>query len=246
MAKKMDEIHEELRFITPLIQKVEIQRQSIGANGQLIQGEVTTQAVWMLISSDRSYAFQLTQDQLLLISNKYTRYKDFEKLLDKGLSALLNHMGFIDITVAGVRYVDKIKKGDNEKFSDYISERLLPAEFSGLSRIGGVMMGTYDVGDSSLNIRCTTQPLALSTPEDLISTLAMTQVPGTPFKVELLDGNEMILDMDATNSSTEPKRIEEKDALLKQLDSLHTVANSFFRHKDVCTEYAFNVWKGEE
>jgi len=36
---------------------------------------------------------------------------------------------------------------------------------------------------------------------------------------------------------------QKKDDILKNLDTLHHQANSFFRHQDVCKDHAFDVWK---
>jgi hypothetical protein len=36
-----------------------------------------------------------------------------------------------------------------------------------------------------------------------------------------------------------------KEAVLDQLRNLHQIANDFFRHNNVCTDYAFKTWKGD-
>lgn len=244
MAKKIDEIHDELRDITPLINRIQVQK--IGVDGQaLTQGEDATLKAWMLMSSDRSHGIQLSPDQLLFFSSKYSHYADFEKILAKGLEVLLKHMRFMDVTNMGARYVDHIKVRDGEQPKDYISEGLLPATFARLERVGGITMGVYKSGEAELRVHCISQPVALTVPEDLIGVLAMIQEPGRPLKLEALKKGEMLLDMDAIKSNSEPQRLD-KQAILNQLKSLHQVANAFFRHESVCTEYAFKVWKGEE
>jgi hypothetical protein len=133
---------------------------------------------------------------------------------------------------------------DNERYENYITESLLPGDFEGLDRVGGVIIGVYKVSNSELRVRCIAQPDALSVPEDLVGVLAMAQEPGKPLQLDKLKNNEFLLDIDAINKSHVPQRMG-KQAVLDQLDELHKLANMFFRHKDVCTEHAFNVWKGE-
>lgn len=244
LAKKIDEIHDELREIAPLIQHIKVE--SIGPDGQATDGAV--QSIWMLMSSDRSYGFHLAPDQFLVFSKNYSRYADFEKTLSEGLNVLLQqkHMRFMDVTSMGVRYVDHIKMSEQEKFEDYIDPSLLPKAFDGLERVGGNVAGTYKAGGSELRVRCIAQPEALSIPEDLIGVLAMAQEPGKPLQLSTLNTNEILLDMDAINKFQPPERMDKPSTVLSQLNGLHTVANAFFRHQDVCTDYAFKKWKGED
>jgi uncharacterized protein (TIGR04255 family) len=242
LAKKIDEIHDELRKIAPLIQRIQVE--SIGPSGQATEGAV--QSIWMLMSSDRSYGFHLAPDQFLVYSKKYGRYAGFEETLRNGLNVLLKHMRFMDVTSMGVRYVDHIKMSEQEKFEDYIDPSLLPKAFDGFDRVGGIVTGTYKAGGSELRVRCIAQPEALSVPEDIIGVLAMAQEPGRPLQLNKLNNNEILLDMDAINKFQAPERMDTPPTVLSQLKDLHTVANAFFRHQDVCTDYAFKKWKGEE
>jgi uncharacterized protein (TIGR04255 family) len=244
MANKISEIHDELRDIVPLIQHIQVQ--PIDLSGQVVHAEGAAPGVWMLMSSDRSHGLHLAPDQLLVFSSKYRRYADFEKVIDKGLEVLLKHMRFVDVTSTGVRYIDRIKIRENEKFQDYINESLLPADFAGLDRVGGLITGVYKDNDVELRVRCVTQPDVLSVPEDMIGVLAMVQEPGKPLQLNMLTNREFLLDMDAIKNYPEPQRMDNKQDLLQQLKLLHQVANKFFRHKDVFNGYAFKVWKGED
>lgn len=239
VAKKIDEIHDELRDIAPLIQHIQVQ--PLGLSGQAVQAEGATSAVWMLLSSDRSYGFHLAPDQLLVFTRKYRRYAEFEAIFNKGLEVLLKFMRFVDVTNTGVRYVDHIKMREGEKFRDYISKSLLPADFSGLHRVGGIVTGIYTVDEVELRVRCVTQPDTMSVPEDLIGVLAMAHEPGKRLQLNVLTGSEFLLDIDAIKNFPAPQRLD-KQAILDQLNLLHQVANKFFRHEDVCTERAFKVW----
>ncbi|MFA6052473.1 MAG: TIGR04255 family protein [Methylobacter sp.] len=244
MVEKISTIHDELRDITPLIKHIQVQ--ALDLSGQAVHAEGVASVVWMFMSSDRSYGFHLTPDQLLVFSSKYRRYADFEETIGKGLEVLLKHMRFVDVTNIGVRYVDHIKMLDGEKFQHYITESLLPAEFEGFERMGGLITGLYKVDDVELHVRCDTRPDALSVPEDIISILAMAQEPSKPLQLKMLTSREFLLDMDAIKHYPTLQRMEDNQIILQQLKQLHQVANDFFRHKAVCTDDAFKQWKGED
>ena len=88
LAKKIDEIHDELREATPLIQTIQIQSVS-----SVSQGENVTK-LWMLLSSDRKLGIHLSSDQLLVFSSKYTRYTEFETVLEKMFERSLKTYAF--------------------------------------------------------------------------------------------------------------------------------------------------------
>jgi len=73
----------------------------------------------------------------------------------------------------------------------------------------------------------------------------MSHDPAKGFKIDTLQPGEAILDMDAIFTPVKPLRVDSSDKALMHLKTLHTVANDFFRHPDVFTDYAFSSWKGE-
>lgn len=237
LSKKIEEIHDDLREDTPLIQAIQIQG---GIPG--MQSENVTK-LWMLLSSDRTLGIHLASDQLLVFCNKYCRYTEFETVLEKCLSVLLKHMRFMDVTNTGVRYIDHIRLKEGEERKMYVSGHLLTANFSGISNVGCIYIGSYKSGEFDLRVRCTSQPDAVAVPEDMISLLTMSSDPGGVLKLDMLkDG--ILLDIDAYKVYSTPTRMSQ-EVVLNQLRNLHQTANDFFRHNDVCTDYAFKVWKGE-
>ena len=58
-----------------------------------------------------------------------------------------------------------------------------------------------------------------------------------------LKSNEILLDIDAVKAYS-TYRMNETSDILNQLEFLHKEANAFFRHESVCTEFAFEIWKG--
>ena len=240
MAKNIDEIHNELREAAPILHN--IQSQPIGS----VNTDSLPTLSWMFLSKDRKLGIHLSSDQLLIFSSKYVRFSDFKLEADKALGALFKHMNYMDVTNIGVRYIDCIKIKDTEKFDDYITTKLLPAEIDGLDVIGGASIVTYKVGDSELRVRCVTQPDEMDIPADLIGLLSIAQGQGNVIPLKRLGGDSFLLDIDALKIYSEPERISDKQDILTLVTSLHDTANAYFRHKDICSNHAFKMWKGEE
>ena len=243
MAKRIDEIHDDLRHIVPIIQC--IQMQQIGLNGQAIgQDEGGNASAWILLSNDRSYGFQLAPDQILFFSKKYTRYDDFSRFFEEGLAVLFKKMRFMDVTNIGVRYVDHIKPLESEKLEQYVIRSLLPVEFPELDRFGGTTTWTYKARETELRIRGNSHPGTWAFPDDLIGLLVMSQDPMRPLELESIKENEFLLDMDAMMVNSVPTRMEVAD-IAGRVKLLHEEANKFFRSEAVCTDHAFEIWKDE-
>lgn len=240
MAKKIDEIHDELRDIAPLINRIQLQGIEFG--GQASQNNQLTPAAWMFMPSDRSFGIQFAPDQILYVTNKYTRYTEFQEVFDKVFNVLIKHMRFVDVTNMGLRYIDHIKAQESETIEEYIDSGLLTSDIGEFKKLGGVITGTYQLDGDELRVRSICHPGMLSITEDLIPLLSMINEQNKPLKVELLKNNEMLLDIDSLKKFEKPERLE-KNEILVQLESLHTKANKFFRHPDVCTDHAFEIWK---
>lgn len=244
MAKRIDEIHEKLREITPIINRIQITQ--VSATGQAIsQGEDSSHGAWMLMSPDRLQGIQFAPDQVLVFSKRYTRYSEFASLLERTLRVLLEEMRFVDLTSLGVRYVDHIRIREGEQLDQYLTHNIMPPTISGLDKVGGSMFGVYKTSECELRVRVVAQPDGLTIPEDLIGLLAMIQEPGKPLQLELLGNGAMFLDIDAIKAHGSPIRLDNTRDILEQLNRLHIEANAFFRNEKVCTDHAFKVWGGK-
>lgn len=235
IGQKIEIIHDELREITPLIQNVKIRQGG--------PAEEVVMKAWVFLSADRTLGIQLTEDQLLVFSRKYLRYADFEETIEKALKVLYTHMRFMDITSMGARYVDHIKPITGDKAESYIDPGLMPGKFAGFDRTGGAVVGAYKKEKNELRVRCITQPGAMAIPEDLIGLLAMANEPGKNLQIDVLNNEEIILDMDALEIFETPIKMNISE-IKEYLKKLHQTANDFFRHENVCTSHAFEVWKG--
>ncbi|MCQ4282057.1 TIGR04255 family protein [Pseudomonas stutzeri] len=239
VAKKMDEIQDELRDVLPLMHHIRIevpegQPQSAGMG----------QDAWMLADADKDYCVQFSKDQIIFFTKTYSHYKGFAERNSRALGVLYKYMKFIDVHNAGIRYIDHIKPHDNEKKSDYICDKFLPPAINDLSISGGHIISHYKSGSYDLRVNVLGIPGSFPIPQEMVSLPLILNGPDKPFQVEALGQEDFIADMDAITMYEHPKRLP-KDELENVLNELHNVANKFFRHKDFFTEHAFNVWKGE-
>lgn len=242
LAEKFPLIQDALRDIAPLIHEIQVQ---VPAGGAVTQPEFTTSRIWMMLSADRSLGIQLSPDQMLVFTREYTSYGAFEAVLERVLSELLKLARFIDASTLGVRYVDHIKTGSQAELMKYVSAQFLAPTFEGLEQLGGSSNTSYKKDDKELRVRYTNFPGHPSVSEDLMGLLIMSHDPAKGFKIDTLQPGEAIIDMDAIFTPTKPLRVDSSEKALSHLKSLHTVANDFFRHPDVFTDYAFSSWKGE-
>lgn len=237
LPDKIADIQDELREIAPLMNSIQVEQ----------VGPVPMPSVrdaWMLMSSDKSTCIQFARDQLLMFTTKYTRFSEFVEKFDKSLTVLLSYMRFIDVLNMGVRYVDRISAKPGEDLSAYISGAWLPPQIDGHDSVGGTIGGEYRKNDVRLRVAAQSIPGSLPIPHDVLGLIMMTQQPHTEFQIQGTNQNELILDMDAVSLFDSPRRMD-RTLVLSVLEKLHTTANEFFRHPDVLTDHAFNVWKGE-
>jgi len=241
LAKKIDEIHDDLRETFPLINR--IQTQQLDQHNQVVTQRDGSSA-WILKTSDLSYGVQFATDQVLILCKQYERYKTLETHLKLVLDTLFKHMRFVDVVNMGVRYVDSIAVKEGEELERYVNKGLLPPDIDGLEKQGGSVGGFYKSQDTDLRVRCRDQLGALSVPEDLVPLLAITKESNEPLRLETLKAGEMLLDLDSVKIFKAPQRMLQNE-IITQLNSLHKEANTFFRHESVFTDHAFNVWKGD-
>ncbi|AOE70490.1 hypothetical protein A7317_26845 [Pseudomonas fluorescens] len=243
LAERFPLIQDALRDMVPLIHEIQVQTPTAGAS---MQAELTTSRMWMLLSADRRLGIQLAPDQVLVFTREYIRYDDFEKILRRVLDELLKLMRFIDVNNMGVRFIDHIKTSSQEELKKYLAAELLAPSFDGFERLGGSGITSYQRGDKELRVRYTNHPGHPSVSEDLMGLLIMAQDPTIGIRIPMLTPGEAIIDMDAIYQPAQSLKVDSSAKALEQLRALHTVANDFFRHPEVFTDYAFSSWRGED
>ncbi len=242
LTEKFPLIQDALRDLAPLIHDIQVQ---VPVSSQGAQPEFTTSRMWMMLSADRSLGIQFSTDQVLVFTREYTSYREFEVVLERVLGELLKLARFIDVSTLGVRYIDHIKTESQVELAKYVSAQLLAPTFEGLEQLGGSSTTSYKKGDKELRVRYTNFPGHPNVSDDLMGLLIMSHDPAKGLKIDNLQPGEAILDMDAIFSLVKPLKVDSSEKALVHLRELHTVANDFFRHPDVFTDYAFSFWKGE-
>ncbi|MFQ2401838.1 TIGR04255 family protein [Aeromonas dhakensis] len=243
LTERFPQIQDAFRDIAPLINEIQVQ---VPTHGVSMQPEFTTSKMWMLLSADRKLGIQLSSDQVFIFSRGYTSYNNFEIVLERVLTELLRQMRFIDINAMGVRFIDHIKTSSQEELQKYVSAQLLAPKFDGFEQLGGSSMTSYQCGeDKELRVRYTNFPGQPSISEDLMGVIFLAQDPTIGVNIDPLKHGEALIDMDAIQQLKLPLRVSTTAQALAHLRELHSVANNFFRHKDVFTDYAFSAWKGE-
>lgn len=243
LPNKIPEIHDKLREVAPVLQHVQQQMRVIVPGVQNMP-EALTQA-WLVMSSDRSFGVQLGTEQALFFTLKYQRFADFHEFVSRCLRVLFDEMKFLDVTALGVRYVDHIKAGPDERLSDYMSSAFLTPMVPSFDSVGGLSQFVYGIEGGQLRVRSIRTTEAFSIPFDLIGLVGTIRGAAQPLMLTPLQPDEMLLDIDAFMNFPQPRRIELK-VIQESLDNLHKRANAFFRHEAVCTDHAFTVWKGGE
>lgn len=239
VAKKMDEIQDQLRDVLPLMHHIVLE----AAEGQAPAMGIAHEA-WMLADVGKTYCAQISKDQVIFFTNSYIDYKSFSEKNSKVLKTLFKFMGFMDVHNLGVRYIDHVKPLIGECKTDYISEKFLAPTIGELPPLGGHIISEYGIRDHKLRVNILGIPGALPIPQEMISLPVILNGPETPFQVQPLGEEEFIADMDAVTLYQNPKRLD-LEILYSVLDDLHSVANSFFRNEELFTDHAFKIWKGE-
>ncbi|WP_162874175.1 TIGR04255 family protein [Pseudomonas viridiflava] len=239
LPNKIAEIQDELRDILPLLNAIQFEQ---GVPGQHSAAPVAQ--AWMLMSSDKSHCIQFAPDQLLMFTTRYTRFSDFIAIYRRALSVLLNHMRFVDVINMGVRYVDRITALPTESLSQYITDKWLPPVLANSERVGGAIIGQYKIGSTYLRVNAQSLPNVLPIPNDIIGMTLMAQGQAGEIQLQPTSDKDLILDMDSTGAFSPPERMDLEQVIL-HLNSLHKIANEFFRNSDTLTDHAFNVWQGE-
>lgn len=239
LGKRIDEIQNDLRDVLPFMHHIEVEAPDGAPQGMAFNNEA-----WMLISLDKSYGVQMTKDQVLIFTPQYVNYQDFEEKIERVLDTLLSQMKFMHVQNMGVRYIDHIKPKDQEQTSEYISDKFLVPTIKGYTSTGGHFFNEYTCKQHSLRVNVVNIPGALPIPQDAIPVLAIFNGIEKPLKLAQLKPQEALVDMDAVTIFESAEK-RSKESIIEELKKLHTVANNFFRHEEVFSDYAFKVWKGE-
>jgi len=240
LAKRVDEIHDELREFLPLIQMLRIRRSV--PSGHATEDFQESNA-WMLMPIDRTFVVQLATNQLVVFCKGYSRYTDFEAKTSKVLEVLEKYMKFMHVENMGIRYIDLVKTEQGEALDDYVNPEFLAPKISGFEREDAAVISIYTYDGAKIRIRCITDISAPVVPDELIPLEAMSRIDITkPLTIARIQKGQALFDIDSFLVKPNPEKMQ-KENVLDELNKLHRNANKIFRHEAVFTDKAFGFWK---
>ena len=246
LPKWIPEIQEGLRDELPVFSKMRQAQTPQGLEVSIDHPDFSPDqpgSAWLFSNPERTLTVQLSRVSLVVHSISYDRFSNFAASLQLALDSLVSQARRLNIEMVGIRYVDHIRPADGRSLEDYVPKELLPYKWkSPATVIGGMSVNSYSLGDARLQVNLRTGAGNPVIPEDLLpaymSGKEVAQLDTS--SIQRLDGNSGTLDMDASRQNMGGKQMDVSE-LVKLVDELHVVANSFFRN--VCTDVAFDDWR---
>lgn len=193
---------------------------------------------WDFQTKDARTGIILTRSSLVVQTNQYDTYEDFETHLERVIGIVGDAVQLDLVERLGLRYVDLIRPGDGESFTDYLKQGLhgLSAEELGVNQslVRSETIGDTDVG--RLVVRCVQVRQAAPLPPDLWpATLNFDHV--TMRSDELVT----VLDLD---HYAEGSRDFDTSGILTAMGNLHDTLDGAFRA--AVTDHAMSRWEAKE
>ncbi len=193
---------------------------------------------WDFQAKDRRTGIILTRTALVVQTNQYDTYEQFEAELERAIRIVGEVVQPSLIERLGLRYVDLIRPRKGESCTKYLKSGLhgLSAEELGVKK---AMLRSETVGDTAIGrliVRCVQTMQAAPLPPDLWpATLDFSTITVPP------DELVTVLDLD---HYTESPREFDAASVLDTMRHLHDTLDGAFRA--AVTPEAMKVWKAEE
>src|SRR5882762_2482103 len=230
MEKYVPEIQEKLRLKYPWFQRSKIQEIMFQAQGT---PSVSFSDRYEFLQRDKRTGVVLISNSVALHTNKYTNYEAFEEEFADALSAIHNSVGIGLVERIGLRYVDLVRLGPDEKWSDYIKPGLLglDVETVGVTPLTSqsAWLGKTQVGTLAFRYTQSESPI----PPDLMPV-------SLQYEGDLLRSKEVgtILDIDHYSEAT---RDFELEGVIGAIGDLHDNVDRAFR--SAVTPAALRKWE---
>jgi len=147
MDKYIPEIQEKLRRAYPWFYRAKIQEFAFQSEGA---PNISFTDRYEFMQRDKRSGVVLTSNSVALHTNKYSSYEIFEEEFIRALTAIHETVNIGLVERIGLRYVDLLRLGPNEGWSDYLKPGLLglDAQDVGVSQwqSQSVSMGKTEVG----------------------------------------------------------------------------------------------------
>lgn len=247
VGRFVDGFHDVIRNAYPF--KSELMTQSINASfgPEGLSVDKADQPLWQFTSSDRTHAFVLGPDFLVLHASGrgYAGHSDFAGRLEAGLSHLkaVPEIGIEIVTAVGFRYVDLVAPREGEDVSAYLSVWALPAALPKLSSghflefKEGVYVASFTTEIGILRLQVLRRPPTTFPPE--LDTPFVRQNEWVP---PMPPQEFALIDIDHGTGFSGPQPMDPQ-GLAAHIVALREVAYDLF--SEAATAYAFKVWRNE-
>jgi uncharacterized protein (TIGR04255 family) len=229
MEKYVPEIQEKLRHQYPWFQHSKIQE-------LLFQGQspnISFTDRFEFLQRDKRTGIVLTSNAVTLQTNKYTSFELFEQEFSDALCAIHERVGLGLVERIGLRYIDLIRLGENERWSDFLNSNLLGLDPTTVGVSGwmyqSISVGKTEVGTLAFRHTRSENPV----PPDL-NPITLN------YEEELLRSKEIgaVLDFDHYSEAT---REFEVKTVMNALGDLHDNIDRAFR--SAVTTAALRKWE---
>jgi uncharacterized protein (TIGR04255 family) len=195
---------------------------------------------WDFLSRDRRTGVVISPDFVVLQTSNYDTFGGFGQSLREVLNIFASKVdAHVLVERLGVRYVDLVRLGEGETFSQYLKPGLVgfPFESLGNKDMTKILSGTQSVAQmkdgSVLVVRCSQVDNGQFLPPDLFPS-------GLEYGVSLRP-NERVAILDFDHYTTVDMDLV-PEAVVTRLNGLHTGANAAFRAS--LLPHALEAWGG--
>jgi len=230
ISKYVPAIQEKLRQQYPWFQEGKIQEFVFQAQGT---PNVSFSDRYEFLQRDKRTGVVLTSNSVALHTNKYESYELFEVEFSTALNAIHETLGIGLVERIGLRYVDLVRLGANEQWSQYLNPGLLglePASVGMTSMTSQyVCMGKTDAGTLAFRHTQSENPM----PPDL-TPVALKYDEGLLTNKEI----KTVLDFDHYSEETRDFDVE---SVIAAIGGLHDSLDRAFR--SAVTPTALKKWE---
>jgi len=224
----------------PRYDQTTIQNLVIEAGGQAMRLDPV--ARYDFLNRDKTEGVVLTSDFVLVHTNKYSTYEEFDNRLRQVLTIVNAEVTPDLVERIGIRYVDLVRLDPGESFTQYLAPGLLGYAFESTQaslEIEGAASRMESIAKtasgSQLAVRCFQRADGTILPPDLWPTVLN-------YEGRTIPAGELVTILDIDHSSTQPVDFE-VDPVADALAALHDKTDITFR--GAVTPYALQKW-GQE
>jgi len=200
--------------------------------------QLATHPRWDFQSKDARTGVVLTRTALVVHTNDYDTYEQFELELERALGIVGELVQPSLVERLGLRYVDLIRPRKGETYTKYLKPGLHGLSAEDL-HVKKALLRSETVGDTDIGrlvVRCVQSMQAAPLPPDLWpATLDYSHIP--------VPRDELVTVLDLDHYTEAPREFDTA-GILKAMGALHDTLDCAFRA--AVTPEAMKIWKAKE